>query len=88
MAKTRHIQQRMSHRGIKQAMVDLVLNFGKSKGDKVILNRKGIDAFLLELEKMKKNALKARNKGGLVVVNVDDCLLTTYSLDSYKRDCN
>ncbi len=88
MAKTRHIQERMSHRGIKQAMVDLVLNFGKPKGDRVILNRKGIDAFLEELEQMKKNALKARERGGLVVVNVNGSLLTTYSLDSYKRSCH
>ena len=85
MAKTRHIQQRMSQRGIRQSMIDLVLNFGMPKGDKVILNRKGIDAFLLELEQLKKNALKAREKGGLVVVDVNDCLLTAYSLDSYKR---
>ncbi len=84
MSKTRHIQQRMSQRGIKQSMIDLVLNFGKTQGDKVILNRKGIDKVLNELEKLKKNALKMRENGGLVVIDVNDCLLTTYSIDSYK----
>ena len=85
MSKTRHIEQRMSQRGIKQSMIDLVLNFGIAQGDKVVLNRKAIDCVLNELEKLKKDALKMREKGGLVVVEVDDCLLTTYALNSYKR---
>jgi len=85
MSKTRHIEQRMSQRGIKQSMIDLVLNFGIPQGDKVVLNRKAIDCVLNELEKLKKDALKMREKGGLVVVEVDDCLLTTYALNSYKR---
>ena len=85
MSNTRHIQQRMSQRGIKQSMIDMVLNFGVPKGDKVILNRKGIDNILNEIEKLKKNALKMRGKGGLVVVDVNDALVTAYSLNSYKR---
>lgn len=85
MAKTRHIQQRMSQRAIQQAMLDMVVKFGKSQGDKVILNRKGIDAVLMELEKLKKQALRAREKGGLVIVGVDDAMITTYALNSYKH---
>ena len=85
MSNTRHIQQRMSQRGIKQSMVDMVLNFGITKGDKVILNRKGLDNVLNEIEKLKKNALKMREKGGLVVVDVNGELITAYSLNSYKR---
>ena len=84
MCKTRHIQQRMSQRGIQQAMVDLVLNFGKTQGNKVILNRSGIDKVLLEIENIKQNALKARKKGGLVVVDIDGSLVTTYALDNNK----
>ena len=84
MSKTRHIQQRMSQRSIKQAMVDMVIKFGKSQGDKVILNRKGIDGILIELKQLKKNALKAREKGGLVV-DVNNLMLTTYALNSFKR---
>jgi len=85
MSNTRHIQQRMSQRGIKQSMLDIVLDFGVSQGDKIILNRKGLDKVLKEIEILKKNALKMREKGGLVVVNINDALLTTYSLNSYKR---
>ena len=85
MSKTLHIQQRMSQRGIHEEMVKMALNFGKYHGDKIILNRKGIDAFLRELEQMKKKALKIRERGGLVVIEVNNHLITTYSLNSYKR---
>lgn len=85
MSKTRHIQQRMSQRGIKQTMIELVIEYGKSQGNKVILNRKATDCVLQELERVKKNVLKIREKGGLVVVDINNSLITTYSLDSYKR---
>ena len=85
MSKTRHIQKRMSQRGIQQAMVDMTLEYGEPQGDKVILNRKGIDCILKEIEKLKKCALSLRKKGGLVVVDVEDTLLTTYSLNSFTR---
>jgi hypothetical protein len=88
MSKTRHIQQRMSQRGIKSAMIDTVLNFGKTQGDKVILNRNGMDLILIELEKLKKNVLKMRERGGLVVVKVNGYLLTTYSVNSHRFNKN
>ncbi len=62
MSNTRHIQQRMSQRGIKQSMIDMVLNFGIPNGDRVILNRKGLDGILVEIEKLKKSALKNERK--------------------------
>ena len=85
MSKTRHTQRRMSQRGIQQSMIDMTLAYGQDHGDKIILNRKGIDAILNEIEKLKKCALNLRKKGGLVVVDVDNTLLTTYSLDSFAR---
>jgi hypothetical protein len=85
MSKTRHIQQRMSQRGIQQSMIDMTLAYGEDHGDKIILNRKGIDCILNEIEKLKKCALNLRKKGGLVVVDVENTLLTTYSLDSFAR---
>ncbi len=39
----------------------------------------------MELEKLKKQALRAREKGGLVVVGVDDAMITTYALNSYRH---
>ena len=85
MCKTRHIQQRMSQRGIKEEMLKIAISFGKKQQDKIILNRKSIDSLLSELEKMKKNAIKLRERGGLMVIDVNDYLVTTYALDSYKK---
>ena len=75
MHKTKHIQQRMSQRGISQEMVELVLNYGVSEGDKVILNRKA-SARLMEAA---RTLIKILDKGGLVVVTSGDAQLTTYN---------
>ena len=86
MAKTRHIQHRMSERSISNAMLKLTRQFGVSKGNKQILNRKGCDAALKALEQLKKDLLRARKRDGLVLVEKDDMLITTYSLSSYSRN--
>ena len=44
MAKTRHIARRMSQRGIKSEVLDMVSKFGVRDGDKLILNRKACQA--------------------------------------------
>ena len=40
MSKTRHMQQRMSQRGITSEIIEMLLRFGVSDGDKIILTRK------------------------------------------------
>lgn len=40
MNKTSHFQVRQNQRGISQQMVDVVMAFGESSGDKVILNKR------------------------------------------------
>lgn len=75
MHKTRHFQQRMSQRGISQDMVDLVLSYGETDGDKVILSRKA-SARLMEAA---RTLAKILDKGGLVVVASGDAQLTTYN---------
>ena len=85
MAKTRHIQKRMSQRRIKAEMLNIVEQFGVIDGVKVTLNKKAIDAALEELERLKSDLMKARKQGGFVLVQLGGDLITTYSLDSYKR---
>lgn len=77
MHKTRHFQQRMSQRGISQDMVDLVLSYGETDGDKVILSRKA-SARLMEAA---RTLAKILDKGGLVVVASGDAQLTTYNYE-------
>ncbi|WP_080809894.1 hypothetical protein [Desulfamplus magnetovallimortis] len=83
MGKTRHIQARMSQRGIRQSMVDLTMTYGIKQQDKIILNKKGLQCLLDELQSVQKIAQKMMEKGGLVVVEKDNIKITTYHLNSY-----
>ncbi|BDY07062.1 hypothetical protein F0521_41030 [Ferrimonas sp. YFM] len=85
MAKTRHIQQRMSQRGIKQSTLDLVERFGIWSGDKQILNRKACEAALRELDHVRHELIKAQERGGYVLVEAAGQKITTYALNSYSR---
>ena len=85
MAKTRHIQKRMSQRSIRQEVLELVISMGCEVGDKTILNRKALGLLLNELERVKKVAVKAYERGGFVVIGAEGQLITTYGLNSFKR---
>jgi len=85
MAKTRHINQRMNQRAISQQMLEIVKMFGIDEGDKTILNKKGIEAALVELNNLSKNMQKMKSRGGLVLVESGDVELTAYALDSFNR---
>jgi hypothetical protein len=75
MYKTKHAQQRMSQRGISQDMVDLVLGYGVTDGDKVVLDRNAS----ARLMRAARTLAKILDKGGLVVVASGDAQLTTYN---------
>jgi len=85
MAKTRHIGKRMSQRGIRQTLVDLVLQFGEGTGDRCILNRRGLEEVLRGMREIERTMMRALDKGGVVVVQADSALITTYNLDCYDR---
>ena len=85
MARTRHFQRRMSQRGINLDMVELARQFGVPVQDKIVLGRKNIDQLLAALREIERTAKKARDKGGVVVVEDGEALITTYRLDSFDR---
>lgn len=85
MVKTQHIQARMSQRGIKQEMIDIAMQYGEVQQDKVIINRKGLLALQDKLTALQKTAQAMMKKGGMVVVQADGHLITTYDLNSYRR---
>lgn len=78
MLTTKHFRERMSQRGVTKRMVDLVLEYGRSQGDKIILNKKAAQSVLDEIDRIKKDLLKIKDKGGLTVVCSDESLITTY----------
>lgn len=84
MFSTKHFQSRMSQRGLPKKIIDLVLEFGKDNGDKLILNRKETQKLIDEVDDFKKNLLKVMDKGGVTVVLDNEFLVTTYNLDRNK----
>ena len=81
MSKTRHIQKRMSQRGISNDLLNLALAFGSpTSSGKHILNKKGCQNLINSLRHIEKIAIKAMDKGGLVVIKQGDTLITTYNL--------
>lgn len=87
MSKTRHMHQRMGQRGITKRMIDLVLNYGVYSDEKCTLDRKNIDALVGEMDRLRKQLVQLRDKGGLTVVEHDDVQITAYRVDSYNRRC-
>ena len=85
VSKTRHIQQRMNQRGIRSEVLGVVEQFGSWQGDKCILNKKACNDVLSELERVRRNVIRAQDKGGIVLVEANGAQITAYSLDSFKR---
>jgi hypothetical protein len=75
----------MSQRGIREVLVELTVRFGEDVDDRSILGRKGLELFFGELRELERTTMQAFAKGGIVVVQVDGALITTYNVDSYSR---
>lgn len=80
MKLTHHAQQRMAQRGITRSMIDLVLEFGEIEKDKTFINKKQAQLLVRELEEKIRTAKKICDKGGCVVVETDNSILTTYNI--------
>lgn len=69
-------------------MLNLTFEYGNLKGDKVILNKKGISK-VMELKRtslkkdpaLKSDLLKIMDKGGLTVVFVNNKIITAYGMN-------
>ena len=85
MITTNHVLARMSQRGISKKLIDLVYEYGKEKGDKLILNKKTTQMVIKEIDSMRKELLRIMDKGGVTVVLDNDALITAYNTNSYKR---
>ncbi len=85
MAKTKHYAARISQRGIREATVELAQRHGMPHGDKMVLGRKQIRALLEELDRERRELIRAHDKGGVIVVERDGVLITAYDFDSVKR---
>jgi hypothetical protein len=77
---TLHIDQRMNQRGIPRTLVDFVLDHGKWVGDRCTVDRKLLDSLIAHYDQLRRLAIKARDKGGLVVVEAGGNEITTYPI--------
>lgn len=68
MNKTKHLGKRMSQRGIKQEMLNLVYEYGRISGDKMILNRKEAQKALHMLDSL----IRTAKKTGMAMVVFND----------------
>ena len=53
--------------------------------DKYVLNRKSLERLLAEARNLERKVIRALDKGGVVVVEDGNQLITTYSSKSYDR---
>ena len=79
MINTKHLSDRMNQRGINKRMLELVLEDGINKKDKVVLDKKNISKLIKEIDSYRKDLLKLMDKSGLVGVVNNDTLITTYN---------
>lgn len=86
MVTTKHCQARMSQRGLTKRLLDLVLEFGKDSGDKLILNKKATQKVIDEIDMMRKELLRVMDKGGVTVVLENESLITAYNTNSYRKN--
>ena len=82
---TKHFRSRMAQRGISGDLVDLVRRYGRDDQDRLILSRKDLRGLLDEVRDLQRVVMKALDKGGLVVVEADGALITTYNFDGGRN---
>lgn len=85
MDYSKHARRRMSQRGIPDRLVALTQKFGRLVGDRVVLDRREARQALDELDEERALLLKAIDKGGLVVVESGDRVVTTFNITERQR---
>lgn len=84
MHTTHHCKLRQSQRGITPSMIEYVLMHGTSwTQDKIVLGKKEAQKRLAELEAEKRLLMKITDKGGVVVIQEGDALITTYNYSGH-----
>lgn len=74
----------MNQRGITADLVELAFQHGDWDGDRCQLNRKAIDRRIAEIDLERKRLLRARDKGGLTVVEAGGVRITTFAMAKLK----
>jgi hypothetical protein len=78
---TEHARHRMAERGIPKRLVAFARRHGRWEGDRCVLDRKETQQLLDELADEMRLAKKVLDKGGVVVVEAGDSVITTFNVD-------
>jgi len=63
-------------------MIDLVFSCGRDERDRVILDRRGLNRLIGEVDDLRRLLLRTLDKGGIVVVERDGRLITAFTKNS------
>lgn len=74
----------MNQRGIPAELVELALQLGEWDGDRCKLDQKAIDRRIAEIDLERKRLLRARDKGGLTVVEAGGAKITTFAMKKLR----
>ncbi|MEO6080904.1 MAG: DUF4258 domain-containing protein [Steroidobacteraceae bacterium] len=85
MRFTLHSRHRMSRRGIPQRLVAFALQHGRVEGDRHILDRREARRVVESLQAELRLAMHVLDKGGITVVDGQDCVITTWNRDEPVR---
>ena len=85
MTKSRHFCNRIQQRGVHQSTVDLAITYGIKKGDKFILGKKQLKNLLSELDEIRRKVIKSLDQGGIIAIQNNGCLITTYRVNSFNQ---
>lgn len=85
MYKTRHLHKRLNQRGITEAVLKILLNYGLEYGEKRTLDKKNWLELSDIFAHLKKVTDKMAEKGGYTLVATKEALITVYRLDSYSK---
>ena len=85
MNTTLHFSQRMSQRGVSREMVRLVREYGSLEGEKVVLGQRAAGQVIDELMDELRVLKKIQDKGGVIVVEDGDSLITTYNYPRRRK---
>lgn len=85
MKQTEHVRIRMGQRGIPAWMLDFVRRHGEIRGDSIFLDRRGAKALLDEADRVRRQALKVLDKGGVAIIEDADSVITTYNMTARQN---
>ena len=80
-----HARIRMGQRGIPGRLIELARKHGRIEGDQWVLDRKEARAILDELDAERSELLRVIDKGGVVVVEEDNTVVTAYNITERLR---